>query len=103
MDPMNMVFSLYLSYRHDPYEQSTRPSLQGPDIFYMFHLQSGYHSEVSIQNSPWLFYILGRVAMPGIQKFLIIGLLYLCSVLSGFSLSSVFWSILREVVCMQHQ
>ena len=29
--------------------------------------------------------------MPSIQEFLIIGLLYSCSVLSGFSLSSVFW------------
>jgi len=55
-----MVFSLYLSYRHNPYKQSTQPILQGQDIFYTFYLQSDYHSEVSIQNSPWLFYILGR-------------------------------------------
>jgi len=27
----------------------------------IFHLQSGYHLEVSFQNSPWLFYILGYV------------------------------------------
>jgi len=40
--------------------------------------------------------------MPSIQKFLIIYLLYLCSVLSGFSLSLVLWSILGELVCMQH-
>ena len=36
------------------------------------------------------------------SKFLTISFLYLCSVLSGFSLSSVFWSILRELVYIQH-
>jgi len=61
MDSLNRVLSLYLSYLHNPYERSIRPILQGPYIFYMFHLQSSYHSEVSIQNSSWLFYILGYV------------------------------------------
>jgi len=61
MDPLNKVLSLYLSYRHDPYEWSIRPILHCSDIFYMFHLQSGYHSKVSIQNSSQLFYILGYV------------------------------------------
>jgi len=70
----------------------------------MFYLQPGYHSEVSIQNFfivilySWL--CLSEIAMPSIHKFLIIGLLYLCSILSGFSLSSVFWSILGELMCM---
>jgi len=49
----------------------------------------------------WLY--LSEIATPSIQKSLIVGLLYLYSVLSGLSLSSVFWFILREVVCMQHQ
>jgi len=35
------------------------------------------------------------------SEFLII-VLYLCSVLSGFSLSSEFWSILRVILSMQH-
>jgi len=36
-------------------------NLAGIEYSLMFHLQSGYHSEVSIKNSPWLFYILGYV------------------------------------------
>ena len=36
------------------------------------------------------------------SEFLTIGLLYLCSVLSGFSLSSVFWLILGATLSMQY-
>jgi len=43
-----------------------------------------------------------ELTTPSTQKFLIIGLLGSCSVLSEFSLPRIFWSILRELLCMQH-
>ena len=48
----------------------------------------------------WL--CLSELATPSMQKFLIIGLLDLCSVLSEFSFPRIFWSILGELLCMQH-
>jgi len=48
----------------------------------------------------WL--CLSELATSSMRKFLIISLLALYSVLSGFSLSWVFWSILGELVCIWH-
>ena len=52
-----------------------------------FRRQSSKFSMVILYSS----LCLSEIAMPSIQEFLIIGLLDSCSVLSGFSLSSVFW------------
>ena len=48
----------------------------------------------------WL--CLSELATPSIQEFLINCLFGSCSVLSEFPLSKVFWSILGELLCMQH-
>ena len=48
----------------------------------------------------WL--CLSELTTPSMQKFLIIGLLGSCSVFSEFSLPRIFWSILGELLCIQH-
>jgi len=68
-------------------------------------LQSSYLSEVGIRVSLLIFYILGYILQ--IDRYLVFGILYyrsslLCSVLSGFSLSSVFWLILGVILTMQY-
>ena len=61
-------------------------------------------SQVIIQKSVFRILhgysiFLAEIATPSIQKSFIIDLLYVCSLLSGFSLFSVFWPILGELVC----
>ena len=81
-------------------------NLTGPR--YLLHVSSAFGLSFRSQSSElsmvilysWL--CLSEITMPSIQKSLIIGLLYVCSLLSGLSLSLVFRSILGEVVCMQH-
>jgi len=68
-------------------------------------LRSGYLSEVSNLVSLWLFYILGYIFQS--DQRLVFGILnyrssLLCLVLSGYSLSSVFRSILGITLSIHH-
>ena len=93
MNLMNRVFLLYLSYRHNPYERSTRPILQGPNIFYIFNLQSGYHSKDNIWDLLWLFYVLGYdysdLSMPSVQDWLLSVLLMYAQSYQVFHIFSI--------------
>ena len=93
---------------NDPLGQSCRAQISftcSSIVGLSFRRQSSESSMVILYS--WLY--LSEIAMPNIQKFLIIGLLYLCSVLSGFSLSSVFWRssmyaasvILLQTLCQE--
>ena len=67
--------------------------------------RSGYLSEVNSRNSLRIFYILGYIFQS--DWCLVFGILnyrssLLCSGLSGLSLSSVFWLILRVTLSMQY-
>ena len=57
---------------------------------------SGFSTDI-LYSRPYL-----SVIDVGYSESSIIGLLYLCSILSGFSLSSVFWLILRAILSMQY-
>ena len=68
-------------------------------------LRSGYLSEVSNLVSLWLFYILGYIFQS--DQRLVFGILnyrssLLCLVLSGYSLSSVFRSILGVILSIHY-
>jgi len=75
---------LYYSLKdHDFFYQ-----LQGAKIFLRINLQSGYHSEVSIQDLLWLLYILGYVfselLMPSVQNWLLSVFLFMLSPIRVF-------------------
>jgi len=106
MDLLNRVSSLYLSYLHDPCQWSIWQILQDSD--FLLHVPSAVGLPFRSQYSEFFRVILyswlrlSELAAHSLRKFLIIGLLELYSVLSRFSLPRIFWSILGELLCMQH-
>ena len=105
MNPMNMIFSLYLSIAmilmNDPLGQPCRNW-----VFFNVSYAVGlsFRSQYSESSMVILYSWLrpSELATPSMQKFLIIGLLDSYSVLSKFSLPRIFWSILEKLLCMQH-
>ena len=95
------ISSTYLIYSRVIIQKSVLKILHDYSIFLAmsFIVSNTQYSEFSMVII-YSSLCLSEIAMPSIQKFLIIGLLHLYSVLSGFSLSSVLWSILRELICM---
>ena len=106
MDLLNKVSSLCLSYCHDHCQWSIPPILQ--DSGYLLHVPSAaglsfrsrYFKFFRVILYSWLCLL--ELTTPSTQKFLIIALLGLCSVLSNFPLSRIFWSMRGELVYVQH-
>ena len=105
MDPLNMVYrciwAIAMILVNDPFDQSCRAQISSTCFIcsrviiqkLVFRILQGYS----------IFLIMSfRVSNASMQKFLIIGPLDSCSVLSEFSLPRIFWSILGELLCMQH-
>ena len=82
---------------NDPFDQSCRAQISTCFICSRVIIQKSVSEFFTVILYPWLR--LPELATPSTQKFLIIGLLDLYSVLSG---SWVFWHILGELLCMQH-
>jgi len=92
------VYAISMILVNGLFDKSCRAQI----IFYMFYLQSGYHSKVSIQNSSGSFYILGYVFQNQQRQFT--GILNYWSSLFMLSIIRVFsiFGIL-EILCQgQH-